>query len=98
MTPIGNSGRLTLDRGYVYAPYIPLQVTPHFAFDGPELIPNSPLEDLVNGVYEEEIESGELSPRRKKSSPKELSPKTFRPSKALINPSLYSIVNVANLG
>jgi len=58
-------GETKLDAGYIYAPYIPLQVTPTVPgefFKKPE--PKTPLEVFVEGVFAEEIEQGTLKPVR----------------------------------
>ena len=81
-----------LSGGFVYSPYIPLQVTPTVLLDDflvrtPQ---NSPLEDLVEGVYAEEIESGELLPVRKK-------PAHRRYKQMALDPDFYQTVTITNL-
>ncbi len=69
---------------------------------------NSPLEDLVEGVYAEEIESGELEPVRPKGNGGGLptiDPNDFtlrkelrtRYSKNLIKPEYYSKIDITDL-
>lgn len=93
-----------LDAGFVYAPYIPLQVTPTVKFG--KDVPNSPLEDFVEGVFKEEIESGDLKPLRKKTSRSGMiDPSDFtlrkglrtRYAKKLVDPDFFGTVDVTNL-
>lgn len=78
-------GKSILDAGFIYAPYIPLVISPTVIGAFPRTV-NSPLEDLVEGVFKEEIESGELNPLRKK-----------RFKKIYVNPDYFSTVTVTNL-
>jgi len=81
-------GKSVLDAGFFYAPYIPFMVSPSIANAYPRIrAQNSPLEDLVEGVFEEEIKSGELKPLRKKPNYQ----------KVVVNPKYYSVGTVANL-
>lgn len=80
-----------LDTGYFYSPYVPIYTTPTIV-DLDELLgiqQNSPLEDLVEGIYEEEIESGELAPVRKKDR--------WPYERIAVNPDFYEQVTITNL-
>ena len=62
---LAKRGKSALDAGYVYAPYIPLQSTPNFVDPSAPREPvKTPLEEIIEGVFAEEIESGELQPVR----------------------------------
>ncbi len=104
---MGRKAKSVLDTGYIFAPYIPLMASPSVLGAYPSITPNSPLEDLVNGVYEEEIEAGDLSPRRGATDgpgfiddPHAFTlkgPLLAKYSKVLVKPEYYSTITIANL-
>jgi len=91
----GYKSNSILDTGYIYAPYIPIQVTSTI------IVPRSPLEELVEGVFAEEIEAGDLQPVRE--SPALFNVNDFTIRKGLrtrhvkIYPNSFSRVNITNL-
>jgi len=87
-----NKRKSFIDVGAIYAPYIPLYITPTF-LEKP--VPNSPLEDFVEGVFQEEIESGELKPVRPDKN-EFVVPEKFR-NKRVINPKFYEKATISNL-
>ena len=97
---VGKQGKSILDSGYIYAPYIPMVTTPTFtADDFAKKTKNSPLEDLVEGVFEEEIKAGELK-RVRKDPPADGGPSRVvrnRHKITLIRPEYFSTVKIADL-
>lgn len=98
---IGSSGPSILDTGFVFAPYVPIQI-----YGGSIVPPNSPLEDLAEGVFAEEIESGEIKPLRSKAGrPPLVNPGDFtlNPSirknyaKKLVKPEYFGETDITNL-
>ena len=100
----GEPGENIFKSGYIYAPYIPLVKTPSWVTPAHEKkkTKNSPLEDFVEGVYEEEIEAGELSKVRKDPPVEDLFDATEFRIKAsykfkMLNPDYFKKVTIADL-
>ena len=94
-TLLGFKGESVLDSGLIYAPYIPLQTTPGFAAP----LKPTPLETLTEGVFEEEIKSGDAKPVR----PRPKVDDDFSLRKGLrtrivkINPDYFGTVQIENI-
>lgn len=96
------AGETKLADGYIYAPYIPMQVTPTFLDPRPAPEKKTPLQEIVEGIFAEEIERGELTPiwAAKKQmddsfSLREAIKKRF--TTKLIDPKFFGTVRVENL-
>jgi hypothetical protein len=96
------------DVGYVYAPYIPMAVTPTFVNPADFNIrgeqKKTPLQEAMEEIFKEEIESGELKPIWDRPQSGLLNKKwvvykdpTFKKGGPLINPDFYGTVDVTNL-
>ena len=91
-------GKSVLDTGYVNAPYIPLSVTPG------EPPKKSPLQELAEEIFKEEIEAGTIKPIWL-DQPPSFDPEQFtmragikkRFMTKLVDPKFYGTVDITNL-